>query len=65
MSKTLPIQQVHFRGERDQFLTEGGGGSRLPAFKSALVSILTSSLPMSVVPKTLRFLFTSTMELKS
>ena len=30
MSKTLPIQQVHFRGERDQFLTEGGGGSRLP-----------------------------------
>lgn len=30
MSKTLPIQQVHFRGERDQFLTEGGGGSKLP-----------------------------------
>lgn len=30
MSKTLPIQQVHFRGERDQFLTEGGGDSRLP-----------------------------------
>jgi hypothetical protein len=30
MSKTLPIQQVQFRGERDQFLTEGGGGSTLP-----------------------------------
>lgn len=30
MSKTLPIQQVHFRGERDQFLTEGGGGSKQP-----------------------------------
>lgn len=27
MSKTLPIQQVQFRGERDQFLTEGGGSS--------------------------------------
>lgn len=30
MSKTLPIQQVQFRGERDRFLTEGGGGSKLP-----------------------------------
>lgn len=30
MSKTLPVQQVQFRGERDQFLPEGGGGSKLP-----------------------------------
>lgn len=30
MPKTLPIQQVQFRGGRDQFLAEGGGGSKLP-----------------------------------
>lgn len=30
MAKNLPIQSVQFRGERDQFLTEGGGGNSLP-----------------------------------
>lgn len=30
MSKTLPIQQVQFRGEKDKFLSEGGGSSKLP-----------------------------------
>ncbi len=30
MSRTLPIQNVSFRGEIDSFLTEGGGSSKLP-----------------------------------
>ena len=30
MAKELPIQSVSFRGERDQFLTEGGGSKVLP-----------------------------------
>lgn len=30
MTKSLPIQSVQFRGERDQFLTEGGGSGHLP-----------------------------------
>lgn len=30
MTKNLPIQSVLFRGERDQFLTEGGGNGHLP-----------------------------------
>lgn len=34
MAKNLPIQSVQFRGERDQFLTEGGGGSSLPQWVS-------------------------------
>ena len=30
MAKEFPIQSVSFRGERDQFLTEGGGSKALP-----------------------------------
>ena len=30
MSRTLPIQNVSFRGEIDSFLTEGGGSNKLP-----------------------------------
>lgn len=30
MAKTLPIQQVSFRGEKDVFLAEGGGGGKAP-----------------------------------
>lgn len=32
MAKELPIQFVQFRDERDDFLTEGGGNSQLPAW---------------------------------
>ena len=32
MAKELPIQFVQFRDERDDFLTEGGGNSKLPAW---------------------------------
>lgn len=32
MAKELPIQLVRFRDERDDFLTEGGGSSELPAW---------------------------------
>lgn len=32
MAKDLPIQFVQFRDERDDFLTEGGGSSELPAW---------------------------------
>ncbi len=32
MAKELPIQFVQFRDERDDFLTEGGGSSELPAW---------------------------------
>lgn len=30
MAKEYPIQNVSFRGETDNFLTEAGGGSELP-----------------------------------
>lgn len=30
MAKIFPIQNVSFRGERDRFLTEGGGSKDLP-----------------------------------
>lgn len=32
MAKELPIQFVQFRDERDDFLTEGGGNSKLPTW---------------------------------
>lgn len=38
MAKEYPIQNVSFRGETDNFLTEAGGGSELPKWVNALVS---------------------------
>jgi Subtilisin-like serine proteases len=56
MSKTLPIQQVQFRGELDQFLTEGCGSSKLPNWVNE-ENITANILRVSVHLEELEHLF--------
>lgn len=53
MAKEYPIQNVSFRGETDNFLTEAGGGSELPKWVN---DTAISVNPKSVIRK-ICFLF--------
>ena len=59
MAKEYPIQNVSFRGETDNFLTEAGGGSELPIIPVTNYTIndLTISLGDSHTLSLFKFYF--------